>query len=200
MTAGLFVGTSAWADTETTTLLSVASYTHAHDAGDGARSAYYDFGVNSSIDDNWTASFDVTTTTSNTAYTKASNYQIAITSADASYTANTLLSSNVLLGASFATTQTNLTSLACTITLNDVAEAETVTLTHGTTYTFTVAVDGTSLTASIKNGSTTVYSGSTTLAAFVKPRGIWDLLPRPYASSMGIYTNPRRSSLRSLPY
>ena len=80
-------------------------------------------------------------------------------------------------------------SLACTITLNDVDEGETVTLNHGTKYTFSVTVNGTSLTASIKNGATTVYSGSTTLAAFVKPRGIFDLLPRPYNASWGVYSN-----------
>ena len=65
----------------------------------------------------------------------------------------------------------------------------TTTLSHGTKYTFVISVDGTSLTASIMNGSTPVYSGNATLDAFVKPRGVYSLLPRPYNASWGVYTN-----------
>ena len=157
----------------------------------GDRSSYLDFGVNSSITDNWTASFDVTTTSTSPAYIRPGNYQIAITKDGTSYTDNTVADiSNVIFGVRYYTSsQVNTSSLACTITLNGVDIAGTKTLNHGTKYTFTVSVSGKSLTASIMNGDTEVYSGSTTLNAFVKPRGIYDLLPRPYGSGWGVYTN-----------
>jgi len=213
LAAALCVGASAWAETETTTLLSIdysttttpawtvvggsgsiidGAWKHEQGGGNGPRSSYLDFGVNSSIDNNWSASFDVTTTTGST-WTQDSKFQIALASDGAAYpgdVSNAFLSSKVLLGARIVTTKSNMgAALACTITLNDVDAAETVTLNHGTKYTFNVVVNGTDLTASIKNGSTTVYSGSTTLAAFVKPRGIFDLLPRPYNATWGVYAN-----------
>ena len=203
---------NAWAETETTTLLNIdystvttpawtvvggsgtttdGAWTHTHDGGNGARSAYLDFGLNSSIDDNWTASFDVTTTTGST-WTQASDFQIAITKNGATYSNNVVIGSvsDILFGARIATTKSNMgTSLACTITLNGVDIAGTTTLNHGTKYTFNVSVNGTALTASIMNGETEVYTGNATLDAFVKPRGIYDLLPRPYNAGWGVYSN-----------
>lgn len=207
--AGLCVGVNAWAGTidlvnidyTTTTTpawtvvggsgtIADGAWKHTHDGGNGARSAYLDFGVNSSIEDNWTASFDVTISTGST-WTQASNYQVAITKDGATYTNNAVVgSANILLGASIATSKANMGSdLACTITLNGADVSGTTTLSHGVKYTFNISVDGTSLTASIMNGSTTVYSGNATLDAFVKPRGLYSLLPRPYNSAWGMYTN-----------
>lgn len=204
---------NAWAETETTELLNIdysttttpawtvvggsgsitdGSWVHEQGGGNGPRSAYLDFGLNSSIDDNWSASFDLIIKTGST-WTQASKIQYAIAATGATYPAdsnNSFLSSNVLFGARLETTRSNMgTDLAFTITLNDVDEAETVTLSHNTTYTFNVSVNGTSLTASIMNGTTEVYSGAATLAAFVKPRGIFDLLPRPYNATWGVYSS-----------
>lgn len=186
---GLCVGQSVWAGV--TTVFSQDSWTHVHDGGTGDRSSSLSFSGLSSIDDNWTASFDVITSSTNSRTNGARNYQIALLSASAaSFPSNTLATSNVLLGANFVTTNnTDYSSFPCTITVNDAAEAETVTLNHGTKYTFIVSVSGTSLTVSIKNGETSVFSKATTLGAFVKPKGIYDLLPRPYNAGWGVYTS-----------
>lgn len=183
------VATSAWA--ETSTLLNYEGpWTHTHDGGTGARSAYYDFGVNGSIDDNWTASFDVTITTGST-WTNASDFQIAITKDGTSYTNNTVVGvANIIFGARVATTRSNMGSdLACTITLNGTDVEGTTTLSHGIKYTFKISVEGTALAASIMNGNTEVYSGIASLDAYVNPRGIYDLLPRPYNASWGVYSD-----------
>ena len=79
LAAALCVGANAWAETETTTLLSIdysttttpawtvvggsgsivdGAWKHVQDGGGGNRSAYLDFGIASSIDDNWTVEFD----------------------------------------------------------------------------------------------------------------------------------------------
>lgn len=186
----MLVGTSAaWAQ-EPIVLLSNPSWTHTHDGGTGDRSSKFDFNVGSGIDDNWTASFDVTITSTNSRTNGTRNFQIALSSASASYPSNAVLSSNVLFGARFITVNnTDYSSFPCIITVNDVDEAGTVTLTHNTKYTFNVVVDGTSMAVSIKNGETSVFSKATTLAAFVKPKGIYDLLPRPYNNTWGVYTN-----------
>ena len=184
------ITTPAWTVIGGTGSIVDGTWQHTHDGGSGARSAYLDFGVNSSIEDNWTASFDVTISTGST-YTQSSNYQVAITKNGATYTDNAVVgSANILLGATIATTKGNFGSnLACTITLNGEDVSGTTTLSHGVKYTFNISVDGTSLTASIMNGSTTVYSGNATLDAFVKPRGLYSLLPRPYNVSWGVYAN-----------
>jgi hypothetical protein len=210
LAVGLLTGASAWADKETVTLLNIdystvttpawtvvggdgaisdGAWTHSQGGGSGARSAYLDLGLNNSIEDNWSLSFDVTVSTGST-WTQASDFQIAVSADGASYTNNAKLYSKILFGVYLATTKSNMGSaLACTITLNDVEDAQTVTISHNTQYTFNVAVDGTTLKASIMNGSTEVYSGSTTLSSFVKPRGIYDLLPRPYNASWGVYSS-----------
>lgn len=186
----LGVGVNAWA--AAVELLNTSSWVHTHDGGNGDRSSNLDFNsANSSITDNWTASFNVTTSSTNSRTNGSRNYQIALLSASAdSYPSNAVASANVLFGAHFATTNnTDYSSFPCTITVNDVDEAETVTLNHNTKYTFNVSVNGTSMTVSIKNGSTSVFSKSITLGAFVKPKGIYDLLPRPYNKTWGVYTN-----------
>lgn len=185
----LMVGASnAWAGI--TNIFSQASWVHTHDGGSGDRDASLSFDGTSSIDDNWTSSFDVTISSTFSRTNGARNFQIALASASASFPNDALLTSNVLLGAKFLTTgNTNYSSFPCTITVNDVDEAGTVTLTHGTKYTFSVSVNGTSMTVSIKDGETSVFSKAVTLAAFVKPKGIFDLLPRPMNASYGVYTN-----------
>ena len=185
---GLLLGTSAWAGV--TKIFDQPSWTHTHDGGTGDRSASLSFDGTASIEDNWTASYDVTITSTFSRTNGARNFQVALASASASFPANALLTSNVLLGARFVTTNnTNYSSFPCTITVNDVDEAETVTLNHSTKYTFTVSVSGTSMTVSIKNGETSVFSKAVTLAAFVKPKGIFDLLPRPFNKDYGVYTD-----------
>lgn len=185
----LFVTGNAWGGTSE--VFSQASWSHTHDGGTGDRSASLSFTGTSSIDDNWTASFDVTTTSTNSRTNGTRNFQVALLSASAaSFPSNALATTNVLLGANFVTTtNTDYSSFPCTITVNDVAEAGTVTLNHGTKYTFTVSVNGTSMTVSIKNGETSVFSKAVTLGSFVKPKGIYDLLPRPYNAGWGVYTN-----------
>lgn len=150
--AGLLVGQSVWAGV--TNVFSQASWVHVHDGGSGDRSSSLSFDGISSIDDNWTASFDVITSSTNSRTNGTRNYQVALLSASAtSFPSNAVATTNVLLGANFVTTtNTDYSSFPCTITVNDVAEAGTVTLNHGTKYTFTVSVNGTSMTVSIKNG------------------------------------------------
>ncbi len=189
---GLLIGSAnAWGGV--TNIFSQDSWVHTHPGAgqNGDRSSSLSFTETSSIDDNWTASFDVTTSSTNSRTNGARNFQVALLSASAtSFPSNALATSNVLLGANFITTSnTDYSSFPCTITVNDVAEAETVTLSHGTKYTFSVSVNGTSMTVSIKNGATSVFSKNVTLAAFVKPKGIYDLLPRPYNAGWGVYTN-----------
>ena len=183
--------TNAWGGTSD--VFSQASWSHTHPGAgqNGDRSSSLSFTGTSSIDDNWTASFDVTTTSTNSRTNGTRNFQVALLSASAaSFPSNALATTNVLFGANFVTTNnTDYSSFPCTITVNDVAEAETVTLNHGTKYTFTVSVNGTSMTVSIKNGETSVFSKAVTLGSFVKPKGIYDLLPRPYNASWGVYTN-----------
>ena len=190
--AGLLVGAnSVWAGV--TNVFSQASWSHTHPGAgqNGDRSSSLSFTGTSSIDDNWTASFDVTTTSTNSRTNGARNFQVALLSASAaSFPSNALAATNVLFGANFVTTtNTDYSSFPCTITVNDVAEAGTVTLDHGTKYTFSVSVNGTSMTVSIKNGETSVFSKAVTLGSFVKPKGIYDLLPRPYNANWGVYTN-----------
>ena len=138
--AGLCVGQSVWAGV--TTVFSQDSWTHVHDGGSGDRSSSLSFSGLSSIDDNWTASFDVITSSTNSRTNGTRNYQVALLSTSASnFPSNALATSNVLLGANFVTTNnTDYSSFPCTITVNDAAEAETVTLNHGTKYTFIVSV------------------------------------------------------------
>jgi len=186
------VSTPAWTVVGGTGTITDGAWVHAQGGGSGPRSAYLDFGVNSSIDDNWTASFDVTTTTGST-WTQASKFQVALAAEGTTYpgdASNSFLSSNILLGVRLETARVDTGSdLACTITVNSVDETDKVTLSHGTKYTFSVSVTGTSMEVSIKNGTTTVFSKNVTLAGFVKPRGIFDLLPRPYNASWGVYSN-----------
>lgn len=186
----LGLGTNAsWAGV--TNVFSQESWVHIHDGGSGDRSASLSFVETLPIVDNWTASFDVTTSSTNSRTNGTRNFQVALLSASAgSFPSNALATTNVLLGARFVTTNnTDYSSFPCTITVNDVDEAGTVTLNHGTKYTFSVSVNGTSMTVSIKNGSTSVFSKQVTLAAFVKPKGIHDLLPRPYNKTWGVYTD-----------
>jgi hypothetical protein len=187
----LCVGQNAWGGTSE--VFSQASWSHTHPGAgqNGDRSSSLSFTGTSSIDDNWTASFDVTTTSTNSRTNGTRNFQVALLSASAaSFPSNALATTNVLFGANFVTTtNTDYSSFPCTITVNDVAEAGTVTLNHGTKYTFTVSVNGTSMTVSIKNGETSVFSKAVTLGSFVKPKGIYDLLPRPYNAGWGVYTN-----------
>ena len=190
--AMLFVGASvSWAGVSN--VFSQASWSHTHPGAgqNGDRSSSLSFDGTSSIADNWTASFDVTTSSTNSRTNGTRNFQIALLSAAAnSFPSNVVATTNVLLGARFQTVNnTDYSSFACTITVNDADEANTVTLNHGTKYTFSVTVSGTSMTVSIKNGNTSVFSKEATLGAFVKPKGIYDLLPRPYNASWGVYTN-----------
>lgn len=185
----LMVGANAWAGV--TNIFNQASWVHTHDGGSGDRSSSLSFDGTSSIDDNWTASFDVTISSTNSRTNGSRNFQVALISASAaSFPSNAVATSNVLLGAHFVTTtNTDYSSFPCTITVNDVAEAGTVTLNHGTKYTFSISVDGTSMTVSIKNGVTSVFSKAVTLASFVKPKGIYDLLPRPFNAGWGVYSD-----------
>ena len=185
----LCVGQNAWGGTSD--VFSQASWSHTHSGETGDRSSSLSFTGTSSIDDNWTASFDVTTTSTNSRTNGARNFQVALLSASAaSFPSNALATTNVLFGANFVTTtNTDYSSFPCTITVNDVAEVTPVTLNHGTKYTFTVSVNKTSMTVSINNGETSVFSKKVTLGSFVKPKGIYDLLPRPYNKTWGVYTN-----------
>ena len=75
---GLCVGQSVWAGV--TTVFSQDSWTHVHDGGSGDRSSSLSFSELSSVDDNWTASFDVITSSTNSRTNGARNYQVALLS------------------------------------------------------------------------------------------------------------------------
>ena len=187
---GLCAGTSSvLADTETVSLLNIdystvttpawtvvggtgsmtdGAWTHAQGGGGGNRSAYLDFGVASSIDDNWTVEFDATLKPGS----DRNDQQVTVAGANTTYASNTSATGYMY----FAVKEESNGGTTYTVKIGNTDVATGVTLSNGTVYHFKVSYDGTSaVTAFIGE---TKYEGTAAIANVGKLRGLHSCVAR----------------------
>ena len=188
--AALFMGANnVWAEKEKSTLLTIdysttttpawtvvggtgtiadGAWTHAQAGGGGNRSAYLDFGLASSIEDNWTVEFDAKLKPGS----DRNDQQITVAGANTTYSNNTSATGYMY----FAVKEESNGGTTYTVKIGNTDVATGVTLANGTTYHFKVVYDGTSAVKAYIGE--TEYNGTVALADVGKLRGLHSCVAR----------------------
>ena len=162
------VTTPAWTVVGGNGSITDGAWVHAQGGGGGNRSAYLDFGIASSIDDNWTVEFDAILKPG----TDRNDQQITVSGANTTYTNNTSATGYMY----FAVKEESNGGTTYTVKIGNADVATGVTLANGTTYHFKVEYDGTSaVTAYIGE---TKYTGTAEIANVGKLRGLHSCVAR----------------------
>ena len=144
------------------------AWKHVQGGGGGNRSAYLDFGVASSIDDNWTVEFDAALKPGS----DRNDQQITVAGANTTYANNTSATGYMY----FAVKEESNGGTTYTVKIGNTNVATGVTLSNGTTYHFKVEYDGSSaVTAYIGE---TKYEGTVAIANVGKLRGLHGCVAR----------------------
>ena len=160
--------TPAWKVVGGTGTITDGKWVHAQGGGGGNRSAYLDFGVASSIDDNWTVEFDLALKPGS----DRNDQQVAVTGANTTYANNTSATGYMY----FAVKEEANGGTAYTVKIGNADVATGVTLENGTTYHIIVTYDGLSaVTAKIGD---TQYNGTVAIANVGKLRGLHSCVAR----------------------